>query len=172
MFVDIPPWPYISYVWIIHTFFSHDIYVVPVNMFFRREISIEILIPMRVSSIIVVSILLSLVPDIVVRSWVSGTIKRATASAADRIDFLNKNFTSLRQLEFDFGVWNFAFLDLWFWNLDFLILHFGFWNLVTVVTVVGSAALPKGEVDLPKGECVAATTVTIRVTNVKVLLLT
>ncbi len=35
------------------------------------------------------------------------------------------------------------------------ILGFGFGDLVTVVPVVRPAAVPKGGVDLPKGECVA-----------------
>ena len=68
--------------------------------------------------------------------WVSGTIKGA-------IVLPQLPTASPRQLEFDFGVWNFGFLVL-----DFLILVF----LVTVVTVVRAAAVPKGGVGLPKGE--------------------
>ena len=37
--------------------------------------------------------------------------------------------------------------------------------LVTVVIVVGAAAVPKGGVDLPKGECVATTTTTATTTT-------
>ena len=47
---------------------------------------------------------------------------------------------------FDFGIW---------------ILESGHGGPVyTVVAVVGAAALPKGGVDLPKGECVTTTTIT------------
>ena len=49
-----------------------------------------------------------------------------------------------------------------FWISDFGIFGFwnsGFWN--SVVIVVRGAALAKGGVDLPKGERVATTTVTI-----------
>ena len=71
--------------------------------------------------------------------WVSGATKRPTV-------LRQLPTASPRQLEFDFGVWNLGFLVL-----DFLISAF----LVTVVTVVRAAAVPKGGVGLPKGERVA-----------------
>lgn len=47
-----------------------------------------------------------------------------------------------------FWISDFGFSGSWFWILDLEI-----WSLV--VTVVKAAALPKGGVDLPKGERVA-----------------
>ena len=55
--------------------------------------------------------------------------------------------------DLEFGIFRFEI----FWMLDFflLVLDFGFGILVTVVTVVRAAAVPKGGVCLPKGERVA-----------------
>ena len=74
-------------------------------------------------------------------------------------------------LDFQFWILDlgfcFLFLEFRFRSLDFWILDSGSWIcflFVTVVIVSGAAALPKGGVDLPKGEYVPTkTTITTKV---------